>query len=203
MKSDPHIHQRRSIRLQAYDYTQPGAYFITLVTYQRECLFGEFRNGEMECSILGEIAREEWKRSIGIRKEIRLHENELVIMPNHIHAIVWLIEVGADGVCPKEDEGAAIMGARHAPQPVIRASKSLGAFIAGYKASVTSRAGKELNMTGIWQRNYYEHIIRNEAEHNPTHPHPKPLLCECRTPRKFLLDGTQPCRYNDWTLNSK
>ena len=145
----------------------------------------------MEFSDLGLIARDELLRSSGMRKEIRLNEDEMVVMPNHVHAIVWLIEVGADGVCPKIGEGKGAswidQGACHAPQQEVpqpapqqevpqpapqpapqllkRNPKSLGSFIAGYKASVTSRAGRELNMTGIWQRNYYEHIIRNEEEH--------------------------------------
>src|SRR4030065_1550792 len=98
---DPQIHHRRSIRLTGYDYSQPGAYFITLVTYQRDGLFGDLIDGEMQCSALGKIAHDEWMRSIGIRKEITLHEDEFVIMPNHLHGIVWIVGlVGADGVRP-------------------------------------------------------------------------------------------------------
>ena len=81
--------------------------------------------------------------------------------------------VGVDGVRPiirpDDEEGARrapqpIASQPVAPQPLRRAPKSLGSFIAGFKASVSSRAKHELNMTGIWQRNYYEHIIRNETE---------------------------------------
>jgi putative transposase len=182
MKYDPHIHQRRSMRLKGYDYASPGAYFVTIVTYQREQILGDVVYGDMKRSALGEIVREEWMRSIGIRKEIRLYEDEFVVMPNHVHAIVWLIaedeiiRVGADGVCPVVDgvppkiTDASLAPQQsapqqRAPQQLVRRPKSLGSFIAGYKASVTSRAGRELNMTGIWQRNYYDHIIRNEDEY--------------------------------------
>jgi REP element-mobilizing transposase RayT len=160
MKYNPKIHHRRSIRLKGYDYTRPGAYFVTLCTYHRDEIFGEVINGEMRLSALGEIVREEWLRSAEIRKEIRLVEDEFVIMPNHLHGINWIVEsVGADTVRPE------LMKGRTPPAPTStslrRAPRSLGSFIAGFKASVTSRAGRELNMTGIWQRNYYEHIIRS------------------------------------------
>jgi REP element-mobilizing transposase RayT len=169
MAYDPKIHHRRSIRLKGYDYTQPGGYFITLVTHRRDEIFGEVINGEMKLSALGQIVHDEWMRSMGIRKEIQLHEDELGIMPNHAHGIVW--NVGADGVRPDiiqpKDEGAR-RAPQPAPQPTIqplrRAPKSLGSFIAGFKASVSSRAKRELNITGVWQRNYYEHIIRSETE---------------------------------------
>jgi len=166
-------HHRRSIRLKGFDYASPGAYFITLITYRHACLFGEIRDGEMELSTLGLIVKEEWMRSIEIRKEIRLEEDEFVIMPNHIHGIVWLVERNnvADGICPDIEGVKNVLpdfkGARRAPQQSAfhRSPRSLGSFIAGYKASVTSRARKELNIEGIWQRNYYEHILRNEKEH--------------------------------------
>ncbi len=180
MPYDPKIHHRRSIRLKGYDYTQPGAYFVTLVTYRRDEIFGKVVNGVMRLSPLGQIVHDEWIRSISIRKEIRLFEDEFVVMPNHGHGIVWIVETTvADGVRPMIDPDGIHParlgirldedGARRAPQPtpqpgLYRAPKSLGSFIAGFKASVSSRAKRELNMTGIWQRNYYEHIIRNETE---------------------------------------
>jgi putative transposase len=91
-------------------------------------------------------------------------------MPNHGHGIVWIVDtaVTADGVRPNMERAHAMrpnaekQDARRASPR--RAPRSLGSFIAGFKASVTSRAGRELNMTGIWQRNYYDHIIRNDRE---------------------------------------
>jgi hypothetical protein len=79
MQFDSQIHHRRSIRLKGYDYSQPGAYFITLVTYQRDCLFGDLVGGEMQLSVLGKIIHDEWMRSIGIRMEIRANKDEFVM----------------------------------------------------------------------------------------------------------------------------
>ena len=174
MKDNPDIHHRKSIRLKGYDYTQPGAYFITICTYHRDEIFGQIVHGEMKLSPLGKIVREEWMRSAEIRKEIRIFEDEFVIMPNHLHGINWI--VGADGVRPEDDvrpnaERAQAQRPDVQGQDARRASlrrdpRSLGSFIAGFKASVTSRAGRELKITGIWQRNYYEHIVRNDRELN-------------------------------------
>lgn len=164
-------HHRRSMRLKGYDYTRPGAYFLTLVTHQREELFGKIDNGKMQLSSLGQIAYDEWLRSIGLRREIRLNEDEFVVMPNHIHGIVWIVDpVGADGVRPDDGEGVnqrAKKGASLTPlqdNTSRRLPRSLGSFVAGFKAAVTSRARRELNMTVIWHRNYYDHVIRNERE---------------------------------------
>lgn len=184
MTYNPEIHHRRTIRLKGYDYTRPGAYFLTLVTYRRDEIFGQIINAEMNLSPLGHIAREEWLRSIQIRKEIQLFEDEFVVMPNHIHAIVWIIDptVRAHGMRPEYQPTSATAGENPNPATVIRSNgdigairddarrapllrgRSLGAFVAGFKSAVTSRARRELNTTGIWQRNYYEHIARSEAE---------------------------------------
>ena len=160
MKFDPQKHHRHSIRLQGYDYTQSGAYFVTLVTYQRNVLFGEIIDGEVKLNRKGEIVQEEWFASVDIRKEIRLHPEEFVVMPNHIHGIVWIEyddyhDVGANGRSPLPD--------RPPLRPQMK-PRSLGSFIAGFKSSVTKRIRDELNETGIWQRNYYERIIRDEKE---------------------------------------
>ncbi|MCS6831331.1 MAG: hypothetical protein NZ749_11915, partial [bacterium] len=97
--------QRRSIRLPGYDYSQPGAYFVTICTHERLCLFGEVVNGQMHLSPFGQVVYEEWYRSAQMRREIVLNPDEMVIMPNHLHGIVWIVEtatVGADG-CPPID----------------------------------------------------------------------------------------------------
>jgi REP element-mobilizing transposase RayT len=154
---DLQAHHRHSIRLKGYDYAQAGAYFVTLVTWQRECLFGEVTAGEMRLNEGGEIVREEWEKSAEIRREVEL--GAFVVMPNHFHAIVILrndhaaaIPVGATGRSPLRPNG---------PKP-----KSLGALLAGFKSAVTKRINESRNTPGspIWQRNYYEHIIRNERE---------------------------------------
>jgi putative transposase len=187
MKFDPQKHHRpfdavqgrRSIRLSGFDYAQSGAYFVTLVTYQRETLFGKISDGEMKLNRRGEIVKEEWFASVNIRKEIRLHPEEFMIMPNHVHGIMWIemdeshvgaddINVGADGINVKADSRRRLpVHKNNGRSPLQRTQmkpRSLGSFIAGFKSSVTKRIRDELNETGIWQRNYYERIIRNERE---------------------------------------
>ena len=101
MKFDPQKHQRRSIRLAEYDYSQTGAYFVTIVTRQRECMFGVISDNQMQLSRLGEIIQQEWHRSAQIRREIELDHDEFVFMPNHMHGIVQIVDpVGADGIRP-------------------------------------------------------------------------------------------------------
>ena len=152
MKYDPEKHHRRSIRLQGYDYTSTGAYYVTLVAQGRACLFGEIANGNVTRSLLGEIVQTEWFRSAEIRKEIRLLNNEFIVMPNHIHGIIWIVDnpVGADGVRPdmNDNETCQDRGAYHAP--LRRVPRSLSSFIAGFKASVTSRARRELDISTVW-----------------------------------------------------
>ena len=83
---------RRSIRLNGFDYTQPGAYFITIVTSQREEIFGGISNGEIRLDQFGEIVRTEWLKTVGVRSNVELHEDEFVIMPNHLHGIIWIVD---------------------------------------------------------------------------------------------------------------
>ncbi|MFT3895312.1 MAG: hypothetical protein QM730_27115 [Anaerolineales bacterium] len=174
MKFDPKIRHRASTRLQGFDYTLAGAYFITLVTFQRELLFGDITDGQMKLNRRGEIVQEEWFRSAGIRKEIRLFFDEFVVMPNHIHGIVWIVDgnividtnVGANEYPNRIVNTNAVVGADGRPPLPMpsRKLRSLGSFVAGFKSSVTKRIRNKLNETGIWQRNYYDRIIRNEKE---------------------------------------
>ena len=89
MPYDPARHRRHSIRLRGYDYAQAGAYFVTICTQDRGCLFGEIVDVEVRPNDIGAIVREEWFRSADIRQEIELLPDEFVVMPNHIHGIVW------------------------------------------------------------------------------------------------------------------
>jgi len=144
------------IRLPGYDYTSQGSYFLTLVTFGREPLFGEIGNGEMTLGPLGSILADEWRKSAVIRREI--HLDEFVAMPNHLHAIVHIRDVGAHGRAPlRPDTGT------HAP---VRPPRSIGSLIAGFKSAATKRINEHRGAPGLqaWQRNYYDRIIRNEAE---------------------------------------
>ncbi len=157
---DNNKYNRRSIRLKNYDYSQPGAYFITIVTHNRQCLFGEIVNGEIRLNEYGEIVRDEWFCSVHIRNEIELFENEFIVMPNHIHGVVWIVDnVGATGRSPLQQQ---------LEQPHGPLKKSLSSFVAGFKSTVTKQINQIRQTPGIpvWQRNYYEHIIRNDNELN-------------------------------------
>ena len=151
MRYDPTKHHRRSIRLSGYDYAEEGAYFVTVVTHQRECLFGGIADGEMRIDRYGEVVRDEWLRSVQIRREIEL--DAFVVMPNHLHGIVVIRDVGAHGRAPL-------------PLAPHRPPRSLGSFVAGFKSAVTKRINRIRGTPGlpVWQRNYYEHIVRDERE---------------------------------------
>jgi REP-associated tyrosine transposase len=97
------LHDRRTVRLRGYDYTQSGSYFVTICTYDRFQLFSEIVNGEMQLNGFGEVAREEWFKSAQIRPSLRLNIDEHVVMPNHIHGIIHIVHddgVGACAPCP-------------------------------------------------------------------------------------------------------
>ncbi len=137
------------MRVAGYDYARPGAYFVTICTHGKALLFGDVVDGKMWLNGCGEVAREEWIGSVARRREIAL--DAFVVMPNHLHAIIWLR-------APSLEPPPAAPGARRAPR---RAPQSLGSLIAGFKAAVTRRVRGRLP---IWQRNYYEHIIRNDGD---------------------------------------
>jgi len=166
MKYNPEIHHRRSIRLKGYDYTQPGAYFVTFCAYQRLHLFGEVVNGEVILNGRGKIARDEWFKTAELRPYVKLYEDEFVIMPNHGHGIIWIVD--------EVDEGRPV-GIRRRRIPTDNIEKfgkpvkgSIPTVVRAYKSAVTYAVNKLENQRGavLWQKKYYEHIIRNERELN-------------------------------------
>ena len=160
-------HHRRSIRLKGYDYTSQGAYFVTLVTWHREEIFGSISNGEMVLSQIGQIVEKEWEKTEKIRKEINL--DLYIVMPNHLHGIVWINEnIEQNLTSPNITRGVEANDHDQAPlqSEIYRPSRSLGSLIAGFKSAATKRVNKLRNLPGhpLWQRNYYDRIIRNEDE---------------------------------------
>ena len=117
-------------------------------------LVGRVAGGVIVLSPWGRIVHEEWLSSAAIRREIRL--DEFVVMPNHVHGIVWILNVG--------NSADAAGGARRAP--LQRAPRSLGAFVAGFKSSVTKKIKQASDGSNrpIWQHNYYERVIRDASE---------------------------------------
>lgn len=177
MKYDTDIHHRRSIRLKDYDYSQAGAYFVTICTQNRECLFGEIINGEMVLNEYGKIVYNEWIKLPGCNPYIEL--DVFQIMPNHIHGI---ISVGATlavalnkSIVQNNNSGVNNSGTDYAragasPAPTIK-TITVGNIVGSYKSSVANGClkifkSKNEYMGKLWQRNYYEHIIRNETETN-------------------------------------
>jgi len=137
--------KRKRIRLKEYDYSQPGAYFVTVCARDRACVFGEIDNDTVLLTAAGKaveealIALPERFRALGI--------DSYAVMPNHVHAILFITE---------ENTGAA----SSAPTlgRIMRAFKSLSAH------SVRSSGG--CSKSGLWQRSYYEHVVRTEADLN-------------------------------------
>jgi len=148
---DPQRHHRRSIRLPGYDYTQPGAYFITIVTHERACLFGEVMNGEMELNEMGQIARQCW---LDIPKHFgNAAVDAFVVMPNHIHGII-VIHAGATHASPLPLP----------PRPRGPQRQSIASIVGSFKSATAKRinALRGTPAAPVWQRNYCEHIVRND-----------------------------------------
>jgi len=152
------LHHRRSIRFPEYDYASEGGYFITIVTHERANLFGEIIHGEMKLNAFGKIVTDEWFHTTQLRPNIELFEDEFVVMPNHVHGIVWI----TDPV-----HGNAPVGT-YRDTPLLRSpSNTVGAIVRGFKGSVTTRINIQRHAQGVpvWQRNYYERIIRDEQDY--------------------------------------
>lgn len=145
-----------SARAEWWDYAAPGSYFITVCTAQRQHLFGCVQRGQMRLSPLGEIARAEWERSFAIRAELAC--DVYVIMPNHIHAIVRIIE-------PVETHGR--VSPPNGNPPATRPPKSVSSFVAGFKSATTTRINAYRQTPGVpvWQPRFHDHIIRHDMAH--------------------------------------
>ena len=159
---NPNIHHRRSIRMEGFDYSTKGAYFITICTQDREYLFGEIDSDTIRLSIYGEIAGEEWKC---LNKRFHTTTFDVFqIMPNHIHAIIGINNVGATlAVAQNAVDAENRAGASPAP--------TVGDIIGAYKSLVQKRCldickSKNVTLGKFWQRNYYEHIIRSDVEYS-------------------------------------
>ena len=173
-KYNPDIHHRHSIRLKGYDYSQAGAYFVTICTQNRECLFGDI-GGEMKVNDAGHMIQKWWNESAAKFGNIEL--DEFVIMPNHFHGIIVI--VGA-ALCGRpglgghpEMDGQWKTGQRQEIGQPHRVAPTVGDIIDWVKTMTTNeyiRNVRQNNWTPfpgkLWQRNYYEHLIRSETELN-------------------------------------
>ncbi|MDR1516892.1 MAG: transposase [Dysgonamonadaceae bacterium] len=161
-----------------------GLYFVTVCVQNRECLFGEIPGGKMILNDAGKIAHNEWLKTVELRPNVQLHN--FIVMPNHFHAIVEIVTKFDDacrgvlhtpsnntpinntpinnkimdnefdnGVC---NQGVCNQGVCNTP--LRSPSQTVGAIMRGYKSAVS----KQLDFS-VWQRNYHEHIIRDQHEH--------------------------------------
>jgi REP element-mobilizing transposase RayT len=139
MAYNPEIHHRRSIRLQGYDYSKSGAYFVTICTFQRQHLFGEIRDRTMQLNVVGQMVSAIWQNIPQHFSSVEL--DEFILMPDHLHGIIVISEE-------------------------IEKSNSLPTIIQNFK-SISTRKINRINQNSsvsIWQRNYYERIVRGEKE---------------------------------------
>lgn len=192
MNYDPERHHRRSIRLLGYNYRQCGAYYITICTLDRECLFGEIdSDGTMQLNDWGKIVKEEWDKTSQLRTNITL--DAFVVMPNHIHGICVI-----DGTSLM-DGGRNITScrkgmARHAPTDETHRmfsnplAASLPTIIGAFKAAVSRKINADRGTPGwtVWHRNYHEIIIRDAAMLNTARRY------IMNNPLKWLEDTNHP-----------
>lgn len=156
---DPEKHHRRSIRLKEYDYSRAGAYFVTVCIKNKVQLLGEIIHREMLLSKIGKVAEKCWNE-IPIHYP-RVQLDKYIVMPNHIHGIIRIIDdVGAEDFQPLQQTQSKI----NQFQKII--PKSLGSIIRGFKIGITKWCNQCKYERFAWQRNYHEHIIRNEEELN-------------------------------------
>ncbi|MCW9707960.1 transposase [Fodinibius salsisoli] len=178
MTYDPKKHNRRSIRLEGYDYASPGLYFLTLCLQNRACLFGNVENGKMILNTAGLLTDEWWNKIPEKFPNVRLDVYQ--IMPNHFHAIVEIIDsdktVGAGPrLCPDKNDrhnqdGHAGPSQPASPQRDFEPRQaSIPKIVQWFKTMTTNKYIKGVKNgqyppfdRKLWQRNYHDHIIRDE-----------------------------------------
>jgi putative transposase len=177
--SQPALSQRRSLRLQGYDYAQAGAYFVTICTWQRACTLGEVVDDRVRLSAIGEILISRWH---DLPNHHLVELDAFTIMPNHIHGVVAILggeagKTGEAGLAPTVGQPKGRKG-------------TLGTIVGSFK-SATSKAINERGLGGgapLWQRGYYEHVIRSEQ----TLTRIRQYIIE--NPAKWALDEENPQR---------
>jgi REP element-mobilizing transposase RayT len=217
-------HHHCSIRLPYYDYADVGAYFVTICTHERVCLFGhvDMAEGAMTLNTFGRMVWDEWEQTAALRENVTL--DRFVVMPNHVHGILWITEkIGQENPSPQNDVADSTKNVQHVGSSDVPAkdklyinenvgawrdianipvhgetdihnivgaqraaplqsspggvtpnnvkSGSLGAIVRAFKSAVTKRINRHRNTSGarVWQRNYWERVIRNDDELNAIH----------------------------------
>lgn len=162
--------QRQSIRLKNYDYSQSGLYFVTICTQNRECLFGDVVDGKIKLNNIGLLINKYWKK---LTDKFPIELDEYVVMPNHMHGIIIIKQTKIVGVSfMKPEIKMAItksnrhMGLMNQKTGLINQTPTLGLIIRYFKSKCTYEMHKNGFNNDLWQRNYYEHIIRTENDLN-------------------------------------
>ena len=206
---DPHKHNRRSIRLKGYDYRDCGTYFITVCAQRGQCLFGEVVDDEMHLNGLGQIVRECWEELAAHYAGVEL--DAFVVMPNHVHGMLWVVPVDAESAkarradlksAPTVDietsapggseraDGTSPAPGKHDVPEIIPVRHGLPEIVRGFKALSSRRINASRGTPGgrIWQRNYYEHIVRTEEALNDIRQYIR------NNPLKWASDEENPNR---------
>jgi REP-associated tyrosine transposase len=174
MRYDPQKHHRRSIRLKGYDYSQAGAYCVTIVAQNRACLFGEVVNGEVYLNDAGQMLQSQWDALPERFANVEL--DEFIVMPNHMHSIVVIADnMNSPVAAPPADVGDRA-GTRPAPPNDLHVhDPALGNIVGAWKSLATDEYIRGVRQhewipfeRRLWQRNYWERIVRNEDDLNRT-----------------------------------
>jgi REP-associated tyrosine transposase len=191
MKYDPHLHHRKSIRLKGFDYSLPGAYFVTVVTKDQENLFGEISNGTLKANRYAEITQKAWKELP--RQYANVSLDSFLIMPNHIDGIIVINDtalgrggsfVGKENIDIENSENIPIKEYPLETRPYSMIRHGLSEIIRAFKSFSSRKINNIRGTSGrpVWQRNYYERIIRNQRELDAIHAY------IADNPRRWLED---------------
>lgn len=153
---------RRSIRLKGYDYHRAGVYFVTICCAQRICLFGDIIAGEMHLNVVGTTVADCWQAIPDHFPHAML--DDFVVMPNHLHGMIVLTDNGqcGDGWGVNPDR-ANVYSPLQKPQMLRSPSRTIGSIVRRFKIGVSKWLRANSADTAIWQRNYYEQIVRDDA----------------------------------------
>ncbi len=193
MSYNPKIHHRRSIRLRNFDYSSAGAYFITICAHERESVFGNLVDGVMRLNDWGLIVRECWGHLPNHFLHVGL--DECIVRPNHIHGIIilnnGLHDVGARFIAPEFGVKKGAMNQNNLG--AINRAPTIGEIVRAFKARCTHAINQTRQPPGgsVWQRNYYERVIRDDRELNNIRQYIED------NPRKWADDENHPTHHHD------
>ena len=169
--------RRHSLRLRGYDYSQEGAYFVTTCTHNRASMFGEIVDGQMQLNALGQIVEACWQETPEHFRDVQVDVS--VVMPNHMHGILWITN--------RRGTACRAPTCEQFGKPT---SQSLPTVIRSFKSAVTKRVNLMRGTPGspLWQRNYYEHVVRDDAALNRIRDYIQ------TNPQRWRLDRENPER---------